>query len=84
MIRLAVSVESVRFLQDIRRQFPTPEDINDHSETAPGKRILGVIPRYRKVVNGSRLAGKIGLTVIRKECPRFGAWLTDLEALGTH
>lgn len=84
MIRLAVSVESVRFLQDIRRQFPTPEDINDHSETAPSKRILGVIPRYRKVVNGSRLAGKIGLTVIRKECPRFGAWLTDLEALGTH
>lgn len=79
-----VSGESVRLLQDIRRQFPTPEDINDHSETAPSKRILGAIPRYRKVVNGPRLAGKIGLAVIRKECPRFGAWLTDLEALGTH
>ncbi len=78
------SGESVRLLQDIRRQFPTPEDINDHSATAPSKRILGVIPRYRKVVNGPRLAGKIGLAVIRKECPRFGAWLTGLEALGTH
>ena len=79
-----VSGESVRLLQDIRRQFPTPEDINDHSATAPSKRIVGVIPRHRKVVNGPRLAGKIGLAVIRKECPRFGAWLTDLEALGTH
>ena len=78
-----VSGESVRLLQDIRRQFPTPEDINDHSQTAPSKRILRVIPRYRKNVDGPRLAEKIGLAVIRKECPRFGAWLTDLEALGT-
>ena len=79
-----VSKESVRLLQNIRRQYPTPEDINDHSETAPSKRILQVIPRYQKVFNGPRLAGRIGLAVIRKECPRFGAWLTDLEALGTH
>ena len=78
-----VSGESVRLLQDIRCEFPTPEDINDQSETAPSKRILRVVPRYGKVVNGPVLAGKIGLAVIRRECPRFGAWLTDLEALGT-
>ena len=78
-----VSGESVRLLQDIRRQFPTPEDINDHSQTAPSKRIMRVIPRYNKKFYGPLLAEKIGLAVIRKECPRFGAWLTDLEALGT-
>ena len=77
-----VSGESVRSLQKMRRQYGTPEDINDHSETAPSKRILRLIPHYRKVVNGPPLAGKIGLAVIRTECPRFGAWLTRLESLG--
>ena len=78
-----VSGESVRSLQSVRLQYHSPEDINDHSETAPSKRILQLIPRYRKVVNGPPLAGKIGLPVIRVECPRFGVWLTRLESLGT-
>lgn len=78
-----VSGESVRSLQQMRLQYHTPEDINDDSETAPSKRILRAIPRYRKVVNGPPLTAKIGLTVIRAECPRFGAWLTRLESLGT-
>ena len=76
-----VSGESVRLLENMRLQYRTPEDINNDSETAPSKRILRLIPRYRKVVNGPPLAGKIGLEVIRAECPRFGAWLTSLESL---
>ena len=78
----SASGEAVRLLQNMRLQCRTPEDINDHSETAPSKRILRLIPRYRKPVNGPSLAGKIGLPVIRTECPRFGAWLTRLESLG--
>ena len=78
-----VSGEAVQSLQNMRLQYSTPEDINDDSETAPSKRILRAIPRYRKVVNGPPLTAKIGLAVIRTECPRFGTWLTCLESLGT-
>ncbi len=74
--------ESVEKLRAIRNQFPTPEDINDDKNTAPSKRILGLIPRYRKRHDGPQLAEKIGLKKIRTECPRFDEWLTRLESLG--
>ena len=64
------------------KQFPTPEDINDNSETAPSKRIVKVISQYEKVVYGSLIAMEIGLDAIRAECPRFSDWLTRLESLG--
>ena len=69
-------------LGKIRSHFNTPEDINDSSITAPGKRICRLIPGYRKRVHGPELAIAIGLTVIRSECPRFNEWLTRLESLG--
>ena len=72
---------AVDALREIRSQFPTPEDINDSSDTAPSKRIAELIPRYQKVVHGSVLAAEIGLDAIRAECPRFDAWLTRLESL---
>ena len=68
-------------LQDVREKFTTPEDINDHPQTAPSKRIAKVIPRYRKPLHGPLLAEKIGLDRIRVECPRFDAWVKRLESL---
>ena len=73
---------SVQALQGIRSRFQTPEDINDHKDTAPSKRIKQVIPKYHKNVDGPPLAEKIGLDKIRAECPRFNDWLTNLESLG--
>lgn len=73
---------SVAQLRAVRSRFASPEDINDGRETAPSKRILSALPRYRKVVHGPRVAGRIGLAAIRSECPRFDAWLTRLETLG--
>ncbi len=70
-------------LHEIRSQFPTPEDINDHQNTAPSRRILRLMPRYRKVANGSVVAEKMGLDVIRAECPRFNIWVKKLESLRT-
>ena len=70
-------------LRAVRAQFTNPEDINDHPETAPSKRIAGVIPKYKKVVHGPMLAEEIGLATIRAECPRFDAWVTRLQSLGT-
>ena len=80
---IKASNESLRKLQDVRAQFPTPEHINDHPETAPSKRITGAMPRYRKVVDGALIATEAGLPVIRRECPRFNGWVERLNALGS-
>ena len=79
--RIDVPVDSVKALRDIRTRFCTPEDINDDKDTAPSKRIKGLIPTYNKVVDGSLLAMEMGLSKIRAECPRFDAWVTRLENL---
>ena len=76
-----VSAEQIAELRAIRSQFPTPEHINDSPDTAPGKRIANVIPRYNKRVYGYLAAQQIGLPAIRNACPRFEEWLTRLESL---
>ena len=78
---VGVTNESISALRAILSVFPNPEDINDNPDTAPSKRIKGVISQYRKVVAGPLLAEKIGLITIRDKCPRFGNWLTRVESL---
>ena len=73
--------EGVEELQRIRSTFRTPEDINDGIETSPSKRILKVMPRYQKVVDGPLIALETTLDVIRRECPRFNAWVARMESL---
>ena len=67
--------------QSIRAKFNTPEEINDSPETAPSKRIPQIYPPYEKLFHGVLAAKAIGLAVIRRECPRFNAWITRLESL---
>ena len=67
--------------QEIQQQFKTPEDINDHPESAPSKRILDLYPSYQKPSFGVTIASRIGLKKIRKECPHFSKWLSTLEQL---
>ena len=74
--------ESVARLRGIRARFASPEDINDGASTAPSKRLRKALPRYRKTVDGPRVARRVGLAAIRQECVRFDAWLARLEALG--
>lgn len=64
--------------QAIRDDFQTPEEINDSPNTAPSKRILGIIPHYEKPILGSLAALQIGLAAIRNECPHFNDWLSQL------
>ena len=60
-----------------------PEDINEREESAPSRRLIKHIPRYKKlkVRVGALAAGAIGLEVIREKCPHFNGWLTRLEKL---
>lgn len=65
-------------LKRIIEEFPNPELINDSLYTAPSKRLLRLIRGYNKIVYGAILAQEIGLTRIRKKCPRFDAWVDRL------
>ena len=78
-----VDERDVAALSQIREQFCSPEDINDRRENAPSKRIMRTVRKYNKAVYGWSIAQEIGLAKICEECPRFGAWLTRLEELGS-
>jgi hypothetical protein len=72
---------TVNRLKSIADDYPTPEDINDSPQTAPSKRILQLMPEYDKVVQGTVIAGDIGLDQIRAKCSHFGGWVQKLEQL---
>ena len=63
----------------IRDEFETPEQINDSPDTAPSKRVLGLVPGYQKPLFGTLAALEIGLEAIRRECTQFSDWVTRLE-----
>lgn len=69
-------------LQQIRDEFPSPEDIDDDPRTAPSKRILGAYPAYQKVLEGTLGSQAVGVERMRQECPHFHEWVQQLEALG--
>jgi hypothetical protein len=70
---------TINELKSITYNYLTPEDINDSPETAPSKRILQLMPEYDKVVQGSVIAGDIGLDQIRAKCTHFDGWIKKLE-----
>jgi len=63
-------------------KFPTPEHINDSEMTAPSKRILNILPKYVKTLNGLTIAKRITIEKIVDECPYFRAWIEKIKALG--
>ena len=71
---------TARQLEQIRRNFSTPEDINDQPDSTPSKRLLSVIEGYQKPAHGALIASRIGIQAIRNECPHFAEWLSVLEA----
>jgi hypothetical protein len=70
-------------LQKIRASFRTPEDINDHEDTAPSRRLGKIFPNYNKPFYGELIAERIGIEKIRSECPHFAQWLVKLESFVT-
>ena len=69
-------------LKAIRDEFGTPEKIDDDPQTAPSKRIERFFPVYQKPLHGTIAAKRIGVEVIRRECPHFNKWLSAPESLG--
>jgi len=79
------AASNIAALQSIVGSAKNPELINDGQHTAPSKRIIKEFPEYEnsKLIVGPQVAGLIGLTNIRTQCPHFEAWLKRLESLGT-
>ena len=65
----------------IRKEFATPEHINQGYDTAPSRRIKKLFPEYNKVIDGTRIAQRIGVEIICEECKHFGKWVDTLERL---
>jgi hypothetical protein len=77
------NADVVASLDAMAQKHQTPEDINDDPQTAPSKRILGVMPEYEKPFHGPLIACDIGLDAMRLTCPHFNGWLSKLEQLNT-
>jgi hypothetical protein len=76
--------KSLGALEKVRATHDTPEHINDGYETAPSKRLLGLLePQYKKTRHGPLAAQKITLDVIERECPHFKSWMDALRKLDT-
>ena len=67
-------------LADIRRRHETPEHINEKYDTAPSRRIIGVLPKYQKLQDGIPIAESITVDKIATECRHFAKWLEKLTA----
>ena len=71
-------------IEELKKTFsdyPNPEMINNNKETSPSHRLARIIRGYNKVIHGDIISEAIGLTRIRKKCPRFNAWITRLEKI---
>lgn len=72
----------LKYLQQTLQQCGAPEEINHGFDTCPSRRLKRAFSAYDKVRHGAVLTEKIGLTILRTTCPRFGEWLTALENQG--
>ncbi len=71
-----------RRLTSVRADFQTPEHINDSPNTAPSKRIGELVAEYRKPAFASLVASWVGIEKMLQECPRFAAWVGQLQQPG--
>ena len=68
-------------LHSIRNSYGSPEEINDHPDTAPSARLEKLYPRYSKPFFGSLIAGRIGIERMCAECAHFREWVKWLKTL---
>lgn len=69
-------------IEEILEECGEPEKINDHTTTAPSKRLVKLSDRFKKTSTGIAIATTIGIPKMRDACPLFNNWVTTLENLG--
>lgn len=78
---LGLLSRQVESLTQIRAGFATPEEINDHPQTASSKRLLNIYHAYDKTFDGPLITVSVGLARLRAACPHFDGWVKWLENL---
>ena len=69
-------------LMNVIQQYPNPEDINNHPDTAPSVRLKKLIFGYNKVLHGIDIINTVGMAELLEKCPRFKTWIESMaEAL---
>lgn len=68
-------------MQQAVRRAGSPELVNDSFKTSPSHRMRRYFAGYDKKLHGPEIVALAGLVAIRKECPRFDAWVMKLEQL---
>lgn len=66
-------------LMSVIQQFPNPEDINNHPDTAPSMRLKKLIPGYNKVIHGIEIIQEVGMMNLLAKCPRFNTWIANIK-----
>lgn len=66
-------------IEQIIKDYPNPEDIDNGPDTAPSKRLKRAIPGYDKVLYGIGLIEVIGMEQILAKCPHFKEWIDKIE-----
>ena len=77
------TTEQLEEMQNAVQKAGSPEQVNDSFETSPSHRLKKLFPRYDKKLHGSEIIDLAGLEAVRSQCPRFNAWLLQLESLGS-
>jgi hypothetical protein len=76
---LPINEKNKKKIQDIIREFPNPELINDRPNLSPSNRLKPLIlPKYEKPFHGNYIALTNGFDSIMDKCPRFNAWINQL------
>lgn len=75
------STQSLQQMRDVVRAAGSPERVNDSPQTSPSHRLKDLFNDYDKKLHGPQIIATSGLAIIRQHCPRFSAWLTQLEGL---
>lgn len=68
----------LKSLDDIIKEFPNPEDIDNGPDTAPSKRLKKAIPEYDKVLYGIGMLQTIGIETIMEKSPHFKEWVVKI------
>jgi len=72
---------AIATMREAVRTAGSAERVNDRPETSPSHRIKALFADYDKKLHGPEIVELAGLAAIRAECPRFDAWVAQLEQL---
>ena len=68
-------------VEEIREQYPNPEDINSSYAHCPSRRLESIIEGYSKIIDSRILYSHLDLDKVREQCPHFNQWMTRICAL---